>query len=362
MSAGVLLPLDMYLMLDRSLSMNEETVVPGVTKWQAVTQALTEFAADSESNGLGVGIQYFPANPPCTADADCPTSYCYLNVCNNVAAPQPCQVDADCPGSQVGSCVPLGQCGAATCASVGSVCGNTVLCQQLTQSVCEQPDICPVGLYSTPAVGIAELPAAAAAFQASLASVSPAPLPYGLTPTGPALQGTLDYAKQWVLANPTHTAIAVIVTDGVPTLCAPSGTSAVAAIASVGFFESPSIQTFAIGVFAPDETQGPINVQAIADAGNGQAFFVDPNADVKQQFLDALNAIRGEAKECEFDIPETEGGVAVDFGKVNVELTDGDANTTVVAYVGSKGQCDPLTGGWYYDVAPEDGAPSKIIL
>ena len=362
-SAAELLPLDMYLMLDRSLSMNEETETVGVTKWEAVTQALAAFAQDSESAGLGVGIQYFPANPPCDTDGDCPGSYCYLSACNNVPTPQPCQTDGDCPGTVSGSCVPIGECGAQTCTSVGDMCGATaVLCQQLSSSVCVQPDTCPVSLYSTPAVPTAELPAAAAAFQASLTSMSPAPIPYGLTPTGPALQGAIDYSKQWVTANPTHTAIAVLVTDGVPTQCAPSGTSAVAAIASVGYFQDPSVQTFTIGVFAPDEMEGKANIQAIADAGGGQAFIVDPNADVEQQFIDALNSIRAESKECLFDIPAPEGDGELDFQKVNVELTDGDGNTTVLAYVASESQCDPNTGGWYYDTPPEDGTPTKIIV
>src|SRR6185369_1503519 len=56
---GELLPLDLYIMLDRSASMNAVTG-SGATKWDAVTSALRGFVEDDRSAGLGVGLQYFP--------------------------------------------------------------------------------------------------------------------------------------------------------------------------------------------------------------------------------------------------------------------------------------------------------------
>jgi hypothetical protein len=356
-SEGQLLPLDMYIMLDRSLSMEEETVTAGVTKWDAIKSALSGFAVDSQSAGLGVGIQYFPANAPCAQDADCPGSYCYLKSCNNTSTPAPCQADADCPGQVAGSCVPLGQCGAASCTSIGLNCPNMIACSAVTSSVCVAADICAASIYSAPNVDIAVLPGVEPALTASLASRDPAPIPYGFTPTGPALEGAIDYAQSWAAANPTHRTIVVLATDGSPTLCAPTGSAAVAAIAAVGLNTTPSVQTFTIGVFAPGDTTGPANIQAVADAGGGQSFVVDAMGDVTQDFIDALNAIRTEALECEFDIPEPPPGQTLDYGKVNVEL-DGVA----IPYVGTAGACDPVTGGWYYDEPPSSGTPSKIIL
>ena len=54
---------DMYVMLDRSDSMRETTGA-GNTKWDAIREALTSFVTDSQSDGLGVGLQYFPLGAP----------------------------------------------------------------------------------------------------------------------------------------------------------------------------------------------------------------------------------------------------------------------------------------------------------
>jgi hypothetical protein len=358
---GALLPLDMYIMLDRSLSMNEKTST-NVTKWEAVKQALLGFAADMKSEGIGVGIQYFPANPSCQSDADCPGSYCYLKSCNNTPVPQPCQSDAGCPGAASGSCVQLGGCGAQSCTAIGASCGAAGTCQALTASVCVTKDTCNVADYAAPAVAIAPLPGVTAAFKASLDAVGPAPLPFGFTATGPALQGAIDYTKVWLAANPTHTAIAVLVTDGLATQCAPSGTSAIAAIASVGLKEAPSVTTFTIGVFAPTDTEGPKTVAAIAQAGGGKSFTVDAMSDVKKQLIDALDEIRTEKLECAFDLPEPPPGEQLDFGKVNVEYKDASGTPAVLPYVGKPANCDPVKGGWFYDVLPEIGTPKKIIV
>lgn len=354
---AALTPLDMYIMLDRSLSMEEETESVGVTKWDAIKSALAGFTADSQSAGIGVGIQYFPANAPCDADADCGGGTCYLKACNNSTPPSPCQNDNECPGQVAGSCVTLGQCGASTCTNVGGSCGGALTCAAVTNSVCVSANICDVSDYSTPDVAIAVLPGVAGAFNASLDAHEPAPIPFGFTPTGPALQGAIDYAQTWATANPEHRTIVVLATDGAPTQCAPTGSSAVAAIAAVGFNTTPSVSTFTIGVFSPNDMTGPTNIEAIAQSGGGESFVVDAMGNVTQQFIDALNAIRTEAIECAFDIPEPEQGQTIDYGKVNVELA-GDT----LPYVGSIAGCDPTTGGWYYDVNPAQGTPSQIVL
>ncbi len=58
-SKGKQQPLDMYLMLDRSKSMNEALGTSG-TKWAAITAALTSFLGQSGMDGISVGLQYFP--------------------------------------------------------------------------------------------------------------------------------------------------------------------------------------------------------------------------------------------------------------------------------------------------------------
>jgi hypothetical protein len=56
-------PLDMYIVLDRSGSMADND------SWGEEVQALTQFFYDSNSNGLGVGLQYMPIQDLCNIGA-----------------------------------------------------------------------------------------------------------------------------------------------------------------------------------------------------------------------------------------------------------------------------------------------------
>jgi von Willebrand factor type A domain len=59
-------PLDIYIMLDQSGSMDDEPNNP--TKWESVTQALDGFVTQPNQSGVSVGIQYFALNnESCTA-------------------------------------------------------------------------------------------------------------------------------------------------------------------------------------------------------------------------------------------------------------------------------------------------------
>ena len=52
-------PLDMFIMMDRSYSMSHPSGT-GLSKWQAVTEALQAFLTDPDSAGIAVGLQFFP--------------------------------------------------------------------------------------------------------------------------------------------------------------------------------------------------------------------------------------------------------------------------------------------------------------
>jgi hypothetical protein len=81
---------------------------------------------------------------------------------------------------------------------------------------------------------------------------------------------------------------------------------------------------------------------------------------VEQELLSALATIRGAQLACEFQIPEPEAGKTLDYSQVNVEFTDaGDSET--LFYWPDPDDCDETRGGWYYDVAPGAGTPSKIV-
>jgi hypothetical protein len=299
------LPLDMYIMLDQSGSM-DGTVPGGGTRWDAVTGAFKTFVNQPGAAGIGVGIQYFPI-PPSSSTCS-PT----------------CLSDADC-GGQFFTCL-------------FGICVN-----------CDT-DSCDAADYAKPDVEIATLPGAAAAFIASINKHGPV----GGTPTSAALQGSVDHAKEWAIQHPDHVVINVLATDGAPGAC-DTDQNHIDAIAAAGVNGTPKILTFVIGV---GSALTALNGTAVA-GGTGQAFFVDTNQNVNQQFLDALNKIRGAALSCSYLIPTPTVGMP-NFDSVNVQYTPGGGTKVVLPKVKDKASC-PTSGGdaWFYD---DNAKPTQILL
>ncbi len=215
---------------------------------------------------------------------------------------------------------------------------------------------CDVAVYAKADVEIAPLPGVGSAINTSLTLHTP----FTDTPTGPALQGALQHARAWQKTHPGHVVNVVLATDGLPTACTPLDIPAIAALATAAMAEKPPIRTYVIGVLSSDDLAkgGGDNLNQISMAGNGaNAFVIDTSTDVSKSFLDALAKIRGTSLACEYVVPT---GTGVDYGKVNVLVTVGGSSATI-PYVGSKAKCDAKTGGWYYDIPPESGTPTKIL-
>ena len=73
MTAAEPVPLDLYVLMDSSLSMNETTSTG--TKWGDVRLAMKSFFESQSSAGLGVGLEYFPgvqSGAPATCTGDGP--------------------------------------------------------------------------------------------------------------------------------------------------------------------------------------------------------------------------------------------------------------------------------------------------
>jgi len=279
--------------------------------WTAVTTALSDFVQQPSTAGIGVGIQYFP-------------------LLDGPACPVVCFSDAEC-----GACAPC--FGAGT--GIPGICFN------------QSSSSCTVSEYAQPEVAIAELPGVANAIIGSMASHTPS----GGTPTSAALQGALDYTTTWANSHPEHVVIVVLATDGDPTECAPQDIPGIASIAASAVASSPSILTFVIGV---GSSLTNLNDIAVA-GGTQQAFIVDTNQNVTQQFLDALNAIKGTALGCTYSIPEPEMGNEPDYNAVNVEYTPGDGSPAqVFPKVSSAAACG-AEDGWYYN---DNANPTQIIL
>jgi hypothetical protein len=284
---GEEVPFDMFIMLDQSGSMNQGNPGP----WGPVTDAFRTFVQAPESAGIGVGIQYFPLAAP--------TVQCISN--NNP------------PGCV---CIDI---------FIAVICNNNA------------GGSCVVNDYGTPDVPIQPLPAVEPAITASLAAHNPG----GGTPTYPALQGAMQYAVGHATGTGRKT-IVVLATDGAPNDCNSDVTN-VSQVAAAGFNSNPSIQTFVIGIGNTG------NLNQIAQAGGtGQAIIVNTNT-AGQDFLNAMNQIRGRALTCTFTMPTPDSGETVNPSEVNVYYTPPGGTTEVIYGVASEAQCDPAVGGWYYD-------------
>jgi hypothetical protein len=298
---------DMYVMLDRSASMRELTGT-GVTKWQAIGDALTSFVQDPQSSGLAVGLQYFPVATPgvpeqCTLDSECGAQggQCRSRACAPPSSGATtsftltgCFNNADCPSNSAG-CVRFGVCSVndkLACFKLGSGgCGTQGDCMPYVGE-CTHLDSCTIADYAQPAVPIERLPDNADALIASLSTAQTR----GATPTPSALAGALKLATQQATDHPEHRVIAVLATDGLPTECLPSSVSSAAQAISVtakvaqqGFAAQPSIPTYVIGVFASTDSGARSNLNQLAAAGGTkEAFIVNQAEDVAQQLIDAL--------------------------------------------------------------------------
>ena len=268
------IPLDIYLMLDQSLSMAD------ASKWPSVTSALASFVGQPNLDGMSVGLGYFAV-----------------------------------PSSTFG-------------------------------------DSCNPSDYATPSVEIAPLPGVATAITSSMAMHGPSTA----TPTVQALEGAIQHAQSWASTHAGDAVVVVLATDGVPEdLCTPEDVPSVESVATMGRMTSPGVRTFVIGVGSELSSLDGI----AAAGGTGSAYLVDTSANAGQQFLAALDAIRGNALGCTYQIPLPASGTP-DYQAVNVVYTPGGGGMAqTVPYVGGQAQCPATGNGWYYDNA---ASPTQIIL
>jgi von Willebrand factor type A domain len=214
---------------------------------------------------------------------------------------------------------------------------------------------CDVAEYAKPDVPMTVLPAAAPAIVASLMAHSP----LGATPTVPALEGAIQYAKSWGALHPTHKVVVVLATDGDPNDCT-STIDGVSQVASDGASGTPGIPTYVIGV-----GELLVDLDRVAQAGGtNHAFIVDTSQNVAQSFLDAMNAIRkAAALPCRYALPSADGGTGQDFDRLNVTYTPGTGpgagTPSTIPRASGASQCDAARGGWYYD---DPASPTAIEL
>lgn len=340
---GVPIPLDVYVLLDATASMNGASGTPVV--WPTVVGALNGIISDPKSSGIGMGITFLPVAPP-----------------PGFKIPGTCAVSADCPGATgpceaIASGVPKACSHACTPATVLQDCGMYGECTSITgKSVCNGalvPTVsCDPADYGKPVVPIGTLPANQAALSQAIGDKNP---DGDATPTQPALQGALTYAKTWRTAHPDHLVYVLFATDGLPNNCTSNSVQGAADIAKQHFEETPSVPTFVLGL-------GDLkDLNTIAAAGGTSQAVLADSSSTAQKLLDLFNQIRGNG-ECKFSLPDVGPGT-IDFGAVNVRYTPaGQSMPIMVGFVGDSSQCDPVQGGWFYASEPGMTTPTQIVL
>ena len=375
---GKIVPLDLFFMVDISGSMGD--MAANKTKWVTVRDSLITFLKDKQSEGLGVGLHFFP--PPakrCTTGGDCTANLggeCeQTGVC---AAPAMInQTRSTCNAAEemtcfsvIGPnglpCTRVGQCAktGVWCANMGMACAGGIpddMCLPRPQ-ICtgNAINLCDANFYATPTVTFADLPANEPKLTTALMDV----VPNGSTPTRPAVEGALNFLRMRVMADRNRKPVLVLATDGLPQGCAPGNsiTAAAGQLMTASMAGADAVSTYVIGVFAATElSQATLALNQLATAGGtGMPFVLTAGQDLGQRFIDALNAIRGKALGCEFSIPQPKMGV-IDYKKVNVRVNIAAGSEDLI-YVGSADKCDPNRGGWYYDSDPTMTQPSRVRL
>ena len=80
---------------------------------------------------------------------------------------------------------------------------------------------------------------------------------------------------------------------------------------------------------------------------------------MNQQFLDAMNTIRGTALGCQYQIPAAKSGGTLDYGTVNVQYTNGGGKLETIPKVADKASCPASGDAWFYD---SNAKPTQILL
>ncbi len=345
------------------------------TKWQAVRNAFSSFATDGDSAGIGIALAFFPIidfSEPAICNAvnqlcGDPNHCVDIHVCPSAFIT--CETDQDCAdaGFPQDDCVPYGVCQNAP----GFPClptepnfncqPNTGPCIQAGS--CWDHYTCASQPYQTPVFGVSKLPGAATGFINTIDQKAP----NGGTPTLPALVGSIDAAIAHKTANPGHTVITLLTTDGLPTLCDDDmlgndpnlPIQNLAAVAAGGLAQG--VETWVIGVFSPEEQlEAQQNLDQIAIAGGTEsAFIVDTSNTTTQQFIDALNEVRQNALSCEFELLPISD--PIDYADVWIRIVDNDGNQVWVPRVADANACGDGQG-FHYDVPVPGNTPHRIIL
>jgi hypothetical protein len=218
--------------------------------------------------------------------------------------------------------------------------------------------LCEPSAYEQPAVSLGPVSSNRGPLISAMVGVTPE----GATPTGPALAGAIEQARQWSRQQPKTSFAVVLATDGLPSSCEPLLAPDLEALAAEGAKakgKDPPIPTFVIGILGVNDLGSGAGtvLDAIArGGGTGKATRLSPSADLAQQMTAALRAAASQRVACSFELPSSVASDA-DLSKLNVVL-EGACGRIELPYV--DGAC--VNDGWSYDIDPKSGFPRAVEL
>ncbi len=178
-------------------------------------------------------------------------------------------------------------------------------------------------------------------------------VPSGGTPLSVALDGAIGWAKGVLAKEPGHKTVIVLVTDGEPTDCNKSGAALVAAAKAA--HDQAGILTFAVGLDGSSKTL----LDQLAVAGGTEAGILVKTENGQAELVSALEGIRDKQVACDYAIPKSTTGEAVDTSRVNVIYYPGNGTGKhVLGEVLTAAECGDKAA-WHYDSLSD---PKKIIF
>jgi hypothetical protein len=299
--------LDMYLLLDRSVTMKlPQETIPDCTvgdttqaRWCYAINALAGFFDAPTSNGMGVALGFFPHGD----------------------------------------------------------CGWVVYPDE--QNCCAGGECCEGGDDEVPDVPLGELPS----HRPALVDALDAQDPLGTTtPIEAALRGLVSYTGAH--ARPGRAMVGVFVTDGEPNGCNPEA-GALADIVKQHLDDSGQ-RTFVIGMDGADfsildviaEAGGAKPHSSYCAEGAGSCYYYDVGNGNPRAFVDALQQIQRAVSQCQFNVPEGETGLA-DPDEVRLDYSSSTQPTPIPLPRTESAETCQDRHGWHYD---DNAAPTRLVL
>ncbi len=311
-------------------------------KWQPVVDATKAFFTDPSSAGISATLTFFPDD---SADL---VGTLQGGAAGGGGMAGGAMGGGGFAGGAMAGGMDFGEVGVAGVG--GGQWGNAEMCQGAS--------------YETPDVPLTALPSDA--FSAAIDAVTPVEnSDWRLgTPTGPALEGSIEAIRAMQEADPNAKYVIVLVTDGEPSFCPNNGGDDINLVADVVAAVADEIPTYVIGLGNPvtdaepnPPDDGLDNLHVVAAAGGtDQAHIIDTNdpASTAANFRAVIDEIRENSFSCALEIPAPPDGQRFDPTKVNVQYNNTMGTTEFVN--------DPTCAAdfaWYYD---DPDSPSVIHM